>query len=593
MLRRPSHRLDQARDDDGFTLVELLVTMIVISGVLLGLVGLQVKALATTSDAKQRQQAAAVTNLILEQLRTLPYDKLRKGLYAGVNVVAPAGVLPAGHAFVGENNATTVPVGTDLPPLVVGTTRSNLTTTQDTATSSVAFSSRAYVSIPTTAGYDGPMTLTVRTTWSSSATGGTTRQILLRSEAYAPAGCLSTASRPFSGPCQAFLYGDGGVQGGTLSVSSASGGPLITGTNRTSISLPLLTGSTGIAAEQTTVITGRAVSSGAVANVGANVAGTAGQVVRSVLAGDDPGQIATAPVTSTAAVAQAAGSVVLTGLDAVLTATPASSDAASLFATAVAAGVTCPDLAGNAMTGQPCANTALTPGGTSRLSLAYNLVGLTLPSFDLASVSAASTVSNSWSGRYVKTAGSSVCTTISGAGCVAAGAKRSVGTAVAGMLPTGGTQPTSIATGLVQVTDLTSEVLSQNGVSQTAVAPTSSRTGNVRFRTTGNVYSHFPLTPTTSRTDTLGTATATYAATDGTQVTVTVTGTLVTKPFITTSTAPVGCTTACVKQASMPSVLATLNYKVRYGPLLVSDLDVTMDLGSAVSTTTYKAAPSA
>ena len=164
---------------------------------------------------------------------------------------------------------------------------------------------------------------------------------------------------------------------------------------------------------------------------------------------------------------------------------------------------------------------------------------------------------------------------------------------MAGMLPTGGTQPPSITTGLVQVTGLTSEVMTQNGVSQTAVAPTSARTGTVRFRTPGNAYTDFTLDPTTSRTDALGTATATYTATGGTQVTVTVTGTLVTKPFITTSTTTTGCATACVKQASMPSVLATLNYKVRYGSVLVSDLDVTMDLGSAVSTTTYKAAPSA
>src|SRR5690348_12820879 len=71
------------RDDSGFTMVELIVTMVIISTVLLGLVGVQISSLVTTSAAKQRQQASALANQSMEELRALPFATVSGGLYSG------------------------------------------------------------------------------------------------------------------------------------------------------------------------------------------------------------------------------------------------------------------------------------------------------------------------------------------------------------------------------------------------------------------------------------------------------------------------------------------------------------------------------
>src|SRR5690625_2344288 len=53
--------------------------MAIIAGVLLGLVTLQTKAMITIAQAKERQQATAIANEVLEQLRALPWNSITKG----------------------------------------------------------------------------------------------------------------------------------------------------------------------------------------------------------------------------------------------------------------------------------------------------------------------------------------------------------------------------------------------------------------------------------------------------------------------------------------------------------------------------------
>ncbi len=92
----------EMRDDSsGFTLIELLVTMFVIAGCLLGLIAMQLRALETTTLAKQRQQATQLANRTMEQLRALPYATVADGVGEGaaphrfaddVNLVQVSGV---------------------------------------------------------------------------------------------------------------------------------------------------------------------------------------------------------------------------------------------------------------------------------------------------------------------------------------------------------------------------------------------------------------------------------------------------------------------------------------------------------------------
>ena len=198
----PSRR--RVADDQGFTLIELTMTMFVVGGVLLALVAVQTRALVTTTEAKQRQQATAVGNMVMEQLRSLPFDSLAKGMNPAVlesdpNVVSSR-FAPAGSGIDEVPVATGTGV-TTLPPLA-GTGGTNLTTVADTATSSVSFAARAYTSRAVGAAVDSPLWLSVVVTWSSSVTRGAQRSTILRSKAFAPDGCLSTTNRPFSGPTQ-------------------------------------------------------------------------------------------------------------------------------------------------------------------------------------------------------------------------------------------------------------------------------------------------------------------------------------------------------------------------------------------------------
>ncbi len=78
-------------EDDGeagFTLVELLVTMAVIAGCLLGLIAMQMRAMETTAAAKQRQQATQLANRTMEQIRALPYTTVQMGL-SSADLIAP------------------------------------------------------------------------------------------------------------------------------------------------------------------------------------------------------------------------------------------------------------------------------------------------------------------------------------------------------------------------------------------------------------------------------------------------------------------------------------------------------------------------
>src|SRR4051794_33017906 len=59
-------------DDDGFTIMEVVVAMMVIAIGMLGLMAIQMRSIKTLGLAKQRQTASALTSRAVEQLRALP-----------------------------------------------------------------------------------------------------------------------------------------------------------------------------------------------------------------------------------------------------------------------------------------------------------------------------------------------------------------------------------------------------------------------------------------------------------------------------------------------------------------------------------------
>lgn len=151
--------------DRGFTLIELVVAMVVITSAMLVLAGLQVRTLGTSVVAREREQATALTNRALEQARALPQTTVLAGLNrADTTLVNPdiAGPCATGCRFrptydrsIDEAVVTspTQPVVTPLNP--------SLTTTTINA---VVFSVRTFV---TTGPAAGSVWVTAVARWTS------------------------------------------------------------------------------------------------------------------------------------------------------------------------------------------------------------------------------------------------------------------------------------------------------------------------------------------------------------------------------------------------------------------------------------------
>jgi len=364
------------------------------------------------------------------------------------------------------------------------------------------------------------------------------------------------------------------------------------------VNLPFISGRAGLAAEQTTSLTGRAVSSGANDQVGDVLGQQFGQVAASTLAGDDPAEVGGAPLTDTEAMAQATGSagygpLVLDGTWATLTARASSGDSGQLASSAT--GASCTDLAGAAMTGRPCSKTVVQQSGAASLELDLKAIGgRDLTAVDLVTAAAPSSGgATAWTGRYT-TPGGTTCATVSGAGCVAAGVDRKVGALSAGQLPAGSGGDVVPGSTLVQLTNYADSICAETGAANLSTVPTPTRTATLTYLTSSGTSS-LALTKNTSVNATLATRTGSYTTPSGTPLTVSVTGVLTVKPVV-PAAAPADPTckaTACVKEVTVPSLLVTLTYTVQHGTTTPVSFDVKVDLGSAFAAATYKAAPSA
>ena len=89
------HRVLRGNDDSGFTLVEVLVAMVIISGVLLSLIFVQTASLRTAVQAKQRVQATAT-----DELADLPVHHVQSARH-GRTIGEPSGPRPAAATICG------------------------------------------------------------------------------------------------------------------------------------------------------------------------------------------------------------------------------------------------------------------------------------------------------------------------------------------------------------------------------------------------------------------------------------------------------------------------------------------------------------
>jgi type IV pilus assembly protein PilV len=85
--------------DEGFTLVELMITLVILSVGLIALAGLQITAVKANAFSKRMTAAIAVAEARIEQLKDMPY--------ANVQSESPTQVVAASMNFTRQVTVTT------------------------------------------------------------------------------------------------------------------------------------------------------------------------------------------------------------------------------------------------------------------------------------------------------------------------------------------------------------------------------------------------------------------------------------------------------------------------------------------------------
>jgi len=239
--------------DDGFSLVELVVAMFIIGGVLLSLVTLQTKAMVSIAQAKERQQATAIANEVLEKLRALPWNSIIKGpsSYENKYIYEKKLTIPdepiTGEPIIERSGAITVDDPAYNSPLN-GEGGTNLTVHTDPALPGFEFRAYSFVTQPDGAGT--PYNITVVVEW-DTRDGGSTKQVLARTTAFntsSSTSCGSDETQPYPTACQDFYTASASAKGPSITVEGAHVvregddapdgiAPILDGSNVASISL--------------------------------------------------------------------------------------------------------------------------------------------------------------------------------------------------------------------------------------------------------------------------------------------------------------------------------------------------------------------
>lgn len=585
-------RARRGRDDSGFTLIELLVALVIIALVMMSLAGVFVGSKKTIAESKQRQAATGLATRVIEQLRALPYDTVVAGLNndatalaADSDIVQVSGVYrlrPSWDSTIDE----VLQVGSSsnqapLNPHVV-----------DTSVGSVSYRVKTYV---TQATGSGPVRywLTAAVSWSSNATQGNVKRVVSRSQVYSPTGCLSTATHPFSGPCQASFFGQAGNGLGSISVrSSTDGAPIVPGLDATSAALDLRGFAASAAIEQVVTVSGRATNTAArlLSSSGEQLAGGATAVTS---ASSDPSNStgltpnATTPAGSTTP-------LVADSAVARLTASTATDSGSSASTTAAASTSGCNDTAGNVIvTSQPCGSAESSSGGAVSLALALKGATRELP-LDLASTGSAASPSRAFTARFV-TGGQTWCPTATAGGCSAAGASRHLAPLVLGGLPAaseaGDVLPSGYAGMLRLQPGYSASVSSSSGTGSST--PTAAVSGGVEYWN-GFGYTSVPLSGlAASSSYTPPQARASYVD-GGSTWTISVDADVTIGGYSTTPSTGACQDDPCTSSARVASPIAGfLTYVVNRDDVEVTRFQIQVDLGDLLVKTSYQAAPSA
>jgi len=595
MRMRPWSRMS---DDEGFTLLELSVAMLVIAVVVVTLVGLQISSVKSVAVARQRQTATALADQKIERLRALPYTTIQSGLLSNDPTLNSIDDTRYANGRLG---------GTWNEALVTSSTQSNVELVphkQKQTLNRIDYFVYTYITKPKNAdGSDSTSTvdfwLTVVSQWKSPSTGNKFKSVVVRTRATYPAGCNNDdVTHPYAGPCQPFLYGQSGRSAGSISISPADASTVpISGLAFTNASVIFSNYSSETSVEQTTSSVAKAFNSGTKID-----SANTGQDATTAAADVDPGTAAATGPFNVTVPSSSAGTTQVSGTTGALSLLNAGLAGGSGVQSAVASTTAgnCQDLSGTVVNSfQACASAEVGRVGGNEADLDLtNFAGRDLPAFALAAMTPDSTAARSYSGRFL-TAYNSHCTNATGDGCVAVGSSRVITSLVAGALPAGqgGDQLPNNFSGLVTGSNISDSASAEtgyysSGVNATGNAPTA--TGTLQYWN-GNGYTSVNLG--TSNTYSLPAVTANYMTNGSPAITIAMSGTLkVTAASTTTNLngSPANCQpTACTAKAQGVGIVADVTYQIVSGNSQLAYFTVELNLGRLIANATYRAVPSA
>lgn len=614
LYHRPARR---GADESGFSLIEVMVALMLLAIVLTSVAYSLTSSFTNVGFSSQQQAATGLANKALEEVRGLPYATLLAGLNTNEGTALSTdpnidtSTTPWTFKGTGEQlvYSTWASGAADVPPFYPHTSTDTINNT--------VYSVSTY---PTHyKGSHSEFRMTVIVTWTPSDRPGVAAKVSAQTVIYSPAtGCLSANTHPYAAPCQPYFRSSATLGQGYIQIAPASGatGDAIYGIPLTNAELYLPRADSNIDTEQISNLLGGAYTSGGTISEQDLTPQSTGELPGTVQADSDPGSnMAPAAINSVTNTGSPYITASSGGANAdSLTITPGGSDQGNAVATTVASTAldsagsppACQDLAyptGNTQSsGQACADSNVTQSGDLTGVMDLYAGSSDLGDAPLATVETPSV--NMTTGTFVErftSSGSTYCSNASGDGCVHAAAQRQIGTVKVGGLPANVPAPAGWAGGnyLFKLSNYSDSVSAESGIGTNSPASTTSVPAPGESAPSfqywnGSGYTSVPW-PSSPTPITPAPVSISYNPPSGYTLTVTESATLTIGGGVSsTSSGTSPCSSACSLTASSASpVIGDVTYEVTWDNEVLADLDIHVDLGTIMATTTYQEAPSA
>lgn len=575
--RRGPRRLPR-RGEEGFSLVEVVIAATVILIVMVSVGAVLIDSLGSVAFATQNQGADHLLDKTLEEVRALPFSTLQSGLYTSDSTVSSDAAITSGK-FQGR----TVLMSTSQPPAPL---YPHQTTVRQSSTSAGNFTIDTYPTAYDGTGPSGVIQVTVVVSWNQSARKGLGTSVSGQTLVYSPsAGCLSVADHPFAAPCQPFLYanaktGSGGI---TITPDSLANG---LGSVLTSAELTAPSASVNLQSEQIASVSASAVPPGYLVDTGSGSTSYGGAAVNSH-ADNDPGT-SSDPYSSNQGPGVTTSSAPITapnGSTLTLSGSGSVNGSKAVAASAASASQPCTDLSGitPVTTGLPCGYATSGTGPGSGLTATAGIPVPLLPGTASLTLASLSESVSAFAGRAVAP-GATFCTGTSGDGCVHAGTSRTAFTLGIGGVPSG---LVTTLLGSAWNGDFLQASTGDATSAESGISPAGPEAGpNVSvsyYDPASNKYLALPAGALPS---------ISIPGTINSQV-VTVSISVEDLTVGSTDSTSTGCsgTTSCESGSITSPVTGDIGYTVSVAGTEVFGANIHIDLGTEMSSTSYKAAP--